>query len=255
MVVYEEDDSFVMTEQHAHAILSEDFAQNWKVELFLDKDKRDSVLYAIAQHDRSWINLDESPIWNDNTNEPYTFNDFPISIKLDFYRKGLNEIEEQNLYAALLCSIHYTGFFPGEIDDNRIIEFIQAEQRRQKRLLKILDVNEADKNFIFHYNLLKFCDNISLFVCMQEAGATGLSLHNWFKKGLAQPFSFYHEDTFKVEWKSEEKIIVHPYPFKGEFEVEIPLRKVQKAHIKEKGILGAFHDTRVQSRTVKIIPN
>jgi hypothetical protein len=253
MIVYEDENAFIMTEQHEHALLSEGFALNWKEELFPGSNKKESVLYAIAQHDRSWIDVDESPIWNDHTNEPYTFIDFPISLKLHFYRKGIDEIEKQNPYAALLCSIHYSRFFEGIIDDKRIISYLNEEHLRQKRLSISLNLNEEeDKDLLFHFHLLKFCDNISLFVCMQEAGVADKDLHNWFKKGIFQPFSFFTESTFNVEWKSVREILVNPFPFKREFELSIPLRRVAKAHVKEKGILHAFHDTPIQIRTVKI---
>ncbi|MGM0873831.1 MAG: DUF3891 family protein [Bacillota bacterium] len=252
MIVYEDNASFIMTEQHEHAMLSEGFAQHWKDTLFHGVDMRDSVLYAIAQHDRSWIDVDESPIWNDETNKPFTFIDFPISMKLHFYRIGIDEIEEQNPYAALLCSIHYTRFFSGITDENRIFEYVNKEHSRQKRLLNALNLVETDNNLVFHYNLLKFCDNISLFVCMQEAGAVYESMHNWFKNGLAQPFSFFTERNFNVVWKSEKEIIVKPFPFSGEFELSIHLRKVPKVLVKKHGILEAFHKTPIHSRTVKI---
>lgn len=255
MIVYEDKTSFVMTEQHEHALLSEGFAQHWNKEQFLGIDKRDSVLYAIAQHDRAWIDVDESPLWNDEAQVPFTFVDFPISLKLNFYKKGIDEIEEKNLYAALLCSIHYTQFFKELTNDKRIILFVNKELSRQKRLLNRLNLYETDKNLVFHYNLLKFCDNISLFVCMQEAGANGDKVHNWFEKGLIQPFSFFKEFAFQAVWKSEKEIMVNPFPFTEEFTLSIPLRHVPKDLVKKQGILKAFHHAPIENRTVKIISN
>jgi hypothetical protein len=252
MIVYEDKTSFVMTDQHEHALLAEGFAQHWKQEQFLGIDKRASVLYAIAQHDRAWIDVDESPLWNDEAQVPFTFIDFPNSLKLNFYKKGIDEIEEKNLYAALLCSIHYTQFFKELANDKRIILFVNKELSRQKLLLKELNLYETDKNLVFHYNLLKFCDNISLFVCMQEAGAKGDKVHSWFINGLTQPFSFFKEFTFHVEWKNEKEIMINPYPFTEEFNLSIPLRYVSKALVKNLGILKAFHHSPIEYRTVKI---
>ncbi|WP_299093074.1 DUF3891 family protein [uncultured Metabacillus sp.] len=252
MIVYEDKTSFIMTEQHEHALLAEGFAQNWKSECFLGEEKRESVLYAIAQHDRSWIDVDVSPVWNDKVNKPYTFIDFPHSMKLHFYEKGIDEIEEKDAYAALMCSIHYTQFFDGMKLDKRMTSYLNKEYKRQDRIFSALNLIKNDKNMMFHYQLLKFCDHLSLFVCMQEAGAVEEKVHSWFKKGILQPFSFFKEDMFMVKWKNEVEISVQPFPFRGEFEVSIPMRKVTKELLSHNGILEAFHQTPAHERKVTI---
>ncbi|KKI91965.1 hypothetical protein WQ54_11770 [Bacillus sp. SA1-12] len=252
MIVYEDKTSFFMTEQHEHALLAECFAQNWKDEYFFGDENKEAVLFAIAQHDRSWLDVDVSPVWNDKVNKPYTFIDFPHSIKLSFYEKGIDEIEEKNAYSALLSSIHYTRFFDGMNLDKRMTSFLNKEVDRQKRLLAALHLKENDKNVSFHYHLLKFCDHLSLFVCMQEAGTVEEKVHSWFKKGIVQPFSFFKEDMFNVKWKNEVEISLQPFPFRREFEVSIPMREVSKVLLKKNGILEAFHQTPAHERRVTI---
>jgi hypothetical protein len=255
MVIYEDFTSFIMTDQHQHGLLSEGFARNWNENNFLGLEKKESVLYAIAQHDRAWIDIDESPIWNDKSGAPYSFHDYPIPIKLQFYRKGIDEIEDQNQYAALLCSVHYTNFFMGMAEDHHISRYLEDEKKRQTRLFDILNIKQTDMEMDFHYQLLKFCDNLSLFVCMQEAGALDYEVHEWFKNGIKQPFEFFPEKNFQVKWSSRHEIIINPFPFNDDFEISVPIRKVPKNLISKYGIEDAYHKTPIHFRTVKIKEN
>lgn len=250
MIVYETSTSFVMTEQHDHALLSKSFANHWKEDLFIFCEKKEDALLAIAQHDRAWIDIDTTPLWNDKLLQPYSFIDFPESIKLTFYKKGISEIQNCSLYAALICSIHYVNFFSGIVADHKITNFINHEYKRQKNIRSIIDCE--DNEIKFHYDLLKFCDSLSLFVCMQEAGVTGKEVHKWFKQGIKQPFSFLEGDKFHVVWNNENEISVKPFPFKGDFLVEIPIRVVRKKYINEFGIIESFEQTPIKYRRVKI---
>ncbi|WP_226665524.1 DUF3891 family protein [Metabacillus litoralis] len=250
MIVYETPSSFVMTEQHEHALLSNSFAKNWKEEFFLFSEKKEDVYLAIAQHDRAWIEMDASPIWNERYSRPYSFIDFPESLKLTCYTKGINEVQKYSLYAGLICSIHYTNFFNNINEDYQISCFVKDEKNRQKELRKKIICH--DDEILFHYNLLKFCDSFSLFVCMQENGVTGNQVHEWFQQGIKQPFSFFERDRFLVEWNSKKEIRIDPFPFKSDFTVEIPMKKILKKDIADYGILEAYKMTKMNIRQVQI---
>lgn len=251
MIVYETATSFVMTEQHEHALLSETFAKHWKDELSIYNEKKEDALFAIAQHDRSWIDMDSSPVWNDKSSQPYSFIDFPESIKLSFYTKGLNEIQNSSLYAALICSIHYVNFFDDLEADLRITNFLNHEHQRQKYIKSTIQCD--DNGIKFYYDLLKLCDSLSLFVCMQEAGATGNKIHKWFQQGITQPFSFLPENKFQVVWHNQNEISVKSFPFQKDFIVRIPMRFVLKKHIQELGIIEAFAKTPISIRQVRVL--
>lgn len=240
-----------MTEQHDHAILSENIANYWREDLYLNFEKKTSVQFAISQHDCAWVDVDEAPIWNDKIKKPYTFIDYPISLKLHFYKKGIDKIQGKGKYAALLCSMHYVSFFEGITNDPRIGDFMDKEKWRQKQILQKLHL-KIDKNIIFHYQLLRFCDSILLFLCMHKAGIDIKSLPNWFEKGIVQPFHFFNESYFQMKWLDNRRITIDPFPFSMEFEVSIPTREVTKTLVEKLGILDAFHKTPKRQRNVLI---
>lgn len=130
------------------------------------------MLLAIQEHDRGWIELDTSPVWNDKTEKPYSFIDYPTVLKISFYKKGLDEVEKMSKYAGLLCSLHYSSFLQ-DASEPAVREFWDEEKQRQDQISKELGLvgNEDKKEtLMYHLDLLKFCDYLSLFICLNEPG-------------------------------------------------------------------------------------
>ncbi len=63
MIIRETEDAFVMTTQDDHGRFSGDVARGFRKELFLDETVVEEVLLAIAEHDRAWLPMDDTPIW------------------------------------------------------------------------------------------------------------------------------------------------------------------------------------------------
>src|SRR5690606_13416907 len=120
--------------QHDHAYLS-GVISRWFPESMFGHDRIQEVVLAIEQHDRGWIRLDETPIWNDRHGVPFSFMDYPLPPKLLSYRQGIDEVEEMNMYAGLLCSLHYSSF--NHIKNSSLkycVEFREYETDRQSRM-------------------------------------------------------------------------------------------------------------------------
>lgn len=107
MVIYETDQAYIMTTQHDHAHISGELASQWEESAFKNRRHKQDFVYAAREHDRGWIQLDAAPFWNDHVSAPYTFIDFPLNPRFVFYRLGIDEVEQGNTYAALLCSLMY----------------------------------------------------------------------------------------------------------------------------------------------------
>ena len=164
MIVRDAKDCYIMITQHEHANLSAQFADKWRKESFLGSNLFDDVVVGIREHDRSWIVLDEIPFWNDAKQIPYSFVDYPLSLKLHFYTYGLNEIEAITPYGCLLASLHYCSFFTKM--SNRDAElFLQSEKRRQGKIKHSLGLDSNDeKDLLYHFRLLQLCDDLSLYI-------------------------------------------------------------------------------------------
>ncbi len=254
MIIMEREQSYFMVTQNDHAKIAGVIAQNCKEDYFLDRKQTKEVLLAIHEHDRGWIELDTSPVWNDQTEKPYSFIDYPIVLKISFYKKGLDEVEKMNKYAGLLCSLHYSSFIQ---DDSEPVvrEFWNEEEQRQNQLLKELQiVGDEDKNeaLMYHLDLLKFCDYLSLYICLNEPGDNERK-HPFFQNGFPQLFPFVTDKPIVAHWKNHETVSLSFSPLKSELEVKLPYREVMKDQIEENGILQAYKDTPVSIRKVAFI--
>ncbi|MDP4106153.1 MAG: DUF3891 family protein [Bacillota bacterium] len=254
MVIYEREHDWVMIPQHHHGLLSGDIAQHWNSALINGTDHWSDVIFAIAQHDRAWIDLDETPFWNDRYKCPYSFIDFPLMPKLNFYKKGIDEVENQSPYAGLLCSLHYHSFLIGA-KDPAAIEFIRSEKARQHHLMEQLNLYETDKQNLLkiHFLMVQFCDDLSLYLCLQEPGTPKEEEFPWFKNGFRQIFPFTNGKNIMANWLDSKQVSLTPSPLALSAEVSIQIKEVKKTNINQWGIAKAYKDADWKMRAFTLV--
>lgn len=238
---------FLITQPH-HAAVAGLFASHWKVTAFKGFDKLEDVLFAIAEHDRCWELADQAAFLNPETKLPYSFDDYPEDLKIDLYRKGLDELEKDCPYAAYLCSRHFASFFStaGEGPGH---DYYLSETVRQKRLAKKLNLKgSALQAADFHFQLLQFCDNLSLFICLNQAGRNS---HPWFKKGIG---GFEKPGIgpvpVKATWKGKEALHITPFPFDEEFTVQLEYRSLPAALSDQETLDRLWKSAPVRTQTI-----
>lgn len=214
MIVREKPDSYVLIRQHDHGQISGEFAKRWRERL----RPLDPTLYAVANHDIGWEKLDETVLWNEASEKPYSFTDYPAEPKMDAYKEGLDFLESQESYAACLCSMHYSSFVQGSKNAAEV-RFGEGEARRQERLKQEMSAEELE-NLERNFRLLQTCDDLSLFVCLNEPGRND---HPWYKDG----FEFMGA-KFQPVWEDRRTLSLTPNPFSGPFDLIIPYREVGK---------------------------
>ncbi|CAM3806139.1 MULTISPECIES: DUF3891 family protein [Bacillus cereus group] len=243
----------ILIRQHDHGFLAGEIASYIKDDFFEEKLYFKESINAIYEHDRGWIGLDKVPILNDEKNIPYTFMDCPSSLRFVFYTIGLNEIEASNLYGALLCSKHFLSF-PLNEEDEVMMSFYKQELDRQKRILKML-TKKQQVMFDKHYRLLKFCDELSLYTCMNRPGVKKEDEIDLFKEGFegTEMFNENNDKRLIAEWTDKQTIRVKPFPFKKEFETYVKYKAISKRLIEEIGIAKADRESEVQKQTIYFI--
>lgn len=214
MIVREENGRYILIEQHEHALASGQFARYWA-----DKPSPlEPTLYAIANHDLGWRELDREMLWNEETRKPYSFVDYPIEPKLQGYRRGLDAVQEKSPYAALLCSMHYSSFVQRSTGQAEV-RFREEESRRQEKVRADLSREELE-NVEYNFRLLQLCDDFSLFVCLNEPGHND---HPWYRDG----FRFLGKKLTPI-WEDRHTLRIEPDPFSGSFRLSIPYRLMEK---------------------------
>ncbi len=215
MIVRRQGRRFVLFRQHDHALVSADFALR-----LAELDRfHPSAVFAIAMHDVAWRPLDREVLWNEAEGRPYSFMDYPLGPKLPAYKAGIDRVAAEDPYAGCLCSMHYASFFEGD-SNPEAIRFREEELTRQERLKAGMKPEERD-GLERDLHLLRFCDNLSLFICLNEPGRNTFP---WFREGLD-----YFGRRMLPLWEGTRRLRLSPTPFRQPFTVAIPYQIFNEA--------------------------
>ncbi len=202
----EKPDFYVIIKQHDHGLVSGEFARHWA-----EKPRPlASTLYAIANHDVGWQGLDASVRWSEESGRPYSFTNYPTEPKLLAYTGGLDLLETRDPYAACLCSMHYSALVGGSEVEARFRESEAGRQRRIKGTMNEEELGNLEHNF----RLLQLCDDLSLFVCLNEPGRND---HPWYRDGFE-----FEGAKFDPVWEDRVTLRLDPNPFSEPFGLAIP---------------------------------
>jgi hypothetical protein len=214
VIVRETPDSFVLVKQHDHALVAGEFARRWAER----PRPLEGTLYAIAHHDVAWQGPDARVRWNEETGRPYSFVDYPPERKVRAYAEGLDWIEERDPYAACLCSMHYETLLRRFGGSEAEARFVEVEARRQQRLRAGMPGEELE-NLEDNIGLLRLCDGVSLFVCLNEPGDD--------EDPPPYPGGFeLGGKKYRAVWEDRRTLRLDPNPFSEPFGFEIPYQTV-----------------------------
>ncbi|MGF1473821.1 MAG: DUF3891 family protein [Rubrobacteraceae bacterium] len=213
MIVRKLEDSFLLVRQHDHGKISGEFGRHWGEEIA----PLEPTLFAIANHDLGWQELDDEVRFNPDTGEPYSFIDYPLEPKLAAYEHGLDQAEAREPYAAYLCSRHYSSFVQNS-EEPAAVDFRNKEAER-RRLIENRVPREWLANAEYNFRLLQLCDDFSLFVCLNEPGENTFP---WYRDGFDLPGR-----KFQPVWQNKRTLNLVPNPFSEPFEFEVPYSRLR----------------------------
>ncbi len=215
MIVRELFNSFLLIEQHEHALISGEFARRWA----RGPTPLEPTLYAVDNHDVAWREPDREVLWNEASGRPYSFLDYPVGPKLPAQRRGIDLVEAHDAYAGCLCSMHYARFLLNA-DRPDEVQFREAEMTRQDRLRAEMSGEEVE-NLERNFRFLRLCDGLSLFICLNEPGSSDYP--------PPTPGGFELDgERFEPVWDDGRTLRLDPNPFTESFDVAVPYREVGK---------------------------
>jgi hypothetical protein len=107
--------------------------------------------------------------------------------------------------------------------------FADAESRRQSKLRAKMSEEELE-NLDYNLGLLRLCDGLSLFVCLNEPGSDA---HPPPYPGGFELFG----EKFQPIWEDRSTLRLDPNPFSGAFDLSLPYLSVGK----DRRPLGSGH--------------
>ena len=250
MIVRESKDAFLLITQHDHATISGEMFMMLKKD-FVSSEHYESLSFAIFQHDRAWQVPDSSPIWDDLAKRPHDFNTYPEELKVFFYKNGIDQVDRVNSYSALLCSKHYSSFYEHTVSESGR-SFYDREIQRQKHLQGKLKINDSFLDY--QLKIFRFCDELSLYICMNVARLSKKEEINLFKTGFDNSELFNDRNDSKIiaSYIDHHTVGFNVSPFSRNFDLKLSGKVVQKKRIQELGFLEAYKAEKTAVFTIKI---
>ena len=150
MIVADLGDRYRFITQPDHAELAGQFADRWGGAA-ARPDPFDSLAVAAYLHDAGWTDYDRRPRLDDD-GEPVDFRGMPADPWIPLYEDGIEAVVDLDTYAGLLVSLHGAGLrnrrygLSPEWPETppAFEEFVEREQRRQRRLLDDLPRDDPE---------------------------------------------------------------------------------------------------------------
>jgi hypothetical protein len=194
--------------QQAHALLAAQLLHQWPA--FLPMDQWVGLLTAAAQHD------DEQADWTGHygltpAGAPANFTMKEFSLEQATRLMGAARF--QGRWRSLLTSLHLSTLYESLRGQRKDIDaFLDEQLLCQKKWLRELKIKKADAQRA--YNLLHWCDRLSLILCRQELPEMGRALEIY--RG---PDGHRHEVRRPTE---DGPVQIQPWPFReAQFTVSV----------------------------------
>lgn len=201
MIVNQSEQGWDIIFQRAHAILAAQTAMHWKV-----KERPEpwtELVAAIANHDdgqRDWQGKNHLT----DAGAPLNFMLKPPDVPQ--VKKIVDNARYRSRWTALLTSMHTTTLYESWRGTNKELDqFLNEQEGYQRKLARSLDVPIQQARDT--YQLMYFCDALSLILCKNQIPPDGLHLE------VTQLPSGETAEVFTLE---DESYRLSPWPWEDE---------------------------------------
>jgi len=231
MIVNKVNNGWEIIFQRHHGLLAARLFSNLKSSLVHESVDRTALMAAIAEHDDGQRDWQEGNFVNDK-GEPLDFTEYDYDLK--HAKKAVIEASYKSSYITLLISRHITELYSQAKTPSPELEQYLAEQKEQQKIL-LSYLSLSKKEFDQHYQLLRWCDELSLALCKGQSSSNLPSLNpNGTQYKLARNEAFH----------------IHPWPFCHD-RLSIPLETYRLTQNTFTSNEDLFRHLKKTSRTVR----
>jgi hypothetical protein len=205
MIVRRAEGALHLITQPDHAALARRIMERW--EPLREKERRESILLAIGEHDNGWREPDAAPSIDPATGRVYDFIDAPAAVRQGVWPRGVARLSHDPWAAALVAQHALTVYERYRTDEIWSAFFREMADTRDTFLANTPDALPQLTN---DYDYVRIGDLISLIFC-----------NRWEEQS-------YKHRTFRLEG---DRVVVVPDAFAGreiKFEIaaiELPDRR------------------------------
>lgn len=203
MIVNKLDHGWEIIFQRHHALLAAQLFSRLQLSFIPQSVDQATMMTAIAEHDDGQRDWQEGKFVNEY-GEPMDFTQYDYDLM--HAMKAVTEASYKSLYIKLIVSRHVTELYshaPNASDELK--NYLSEQKGQQKDLLSLLKLshNEFDR----HYQLLRWCDELSLALCQNRS---------------TYELPFLEINGSKYQLSKANTHNMHPWPFR-ETQLAIPL--------------------------------
>lgn len=218
MIVNTSNEGWEIISQYAHGLLAGRIAE--QIQLRSRPKNWVETITAIIEHDDNQIDLDMKSCLSEN-GSPMDFTLSKASSQ-DATVKRVQSLMEVSRYKsrwiALLISAHLDFLYNNADAGADMKKFLKDEKKFRKNTIKIFDVSEQQLHD--YYQVLRFCDRLSLILCKNQVPTLGRKLE--INKSI-------DNKTYFVSQDAAENTLVEPWCFeKPSFTVSVESRYLQQ---------------------------
>ncbi len=238
MIINRYDGRLCLVTQSDHAHLSSQLLQLWRSDGLPTHPRRESILFAAAEHDNGWREADAAPRVNPETHRPHDFRSLPDNDRIAVWNRGILRYQQSRPEAALLIVEHALALFRARADMPLWQAPLVAWRTFRDTLIESLEA-PSDQSTHDHW-WLAVSDTLSLALAarwrepFQGPGYQAHVLDN------ADPVS---------------TLAIAPFPLAGSTRFRLPCRWIDDRDYGSDLDLGvALASARWQERTVRLVP-
>lgn len=201
---------WLLTRQPAHALLAAQFAAAWGNERVPQPPRRVETLIAVSQHDAGWVTWEQAPTVTPE-GEPRDFMHMPIAEHLANWRRGIAHARHQGPWIGLLVGCHATSLYAARADEPEIAAFLAEQKPLMTEWQAAAEASDAEIEEA--YALLRFCDWLSLVLCLDRHREQGTPVDLGAGPGGI---------AFALHWRAVDRAAIDPWPFEpAHLDVEV----------------------------------
>lgn len=219
MIVNTTNKGWEIISQYAHGLLAGRIANQ------IDPKYRPKqwveTLTAIIEHDDKQIDLDiQSCLSEAGLPMDFTLAKADPETSVVKRAQGLMELaKNKSRWIALLISCHLDFLYNKDDAGKKMQHFLEGESKFRKQTIKKFAITEEKLNE--YYQILRFCDRLSLILSKDEVPENGRSLE------INQSIN---NQTFFVSKDSKKRLMIEPWCFEEEsFDLSVETRYVEQA--------------------------
>lgn len=164
VIIVDDGDQLRIITQPDHARLASELLSLWRTHGLPEHPRRDSLLFAVREHDNGWREADAAPWIDPVHHRPFDFLTYPEEARRELWQRGMARFADGDPLVALLIAAHAEAIHqPLGASWQALFETLEAQRQEWLERAGIDQATLQDD-----YRWLRLADSLSLAFCTRR---------------------------------------------------------------------------------------